>query len=149
MIAVIPPPPFLQYPGMPPIPWKKWRHILQVSSTRRPRMPRPERKIVLLNALGVEGLHAYYTTADEQTELDANQGAGAGVDAYQQALALLDVYFAPPEHAFCVRAQFRRRVQQPDETAVQHIREQRRLADTCSFGTAATTMLQDQILQGL
>ncbi|KAL1467595.1 hypothetical protein MTO96_042052 [Rhipicephalus appendiculatus] len=84
-------------------------------------------------------------------EVDANQGTGAGAasDAYQQALAVLDAYFAPPEDAVCVRAQFRRRVQHSEETAVQYFMELRRLADACSFGTAATTMVRDQLLHGL
>ncbi|KAL1470856.1 hypothetical protein MTO96_023973 [Rhipicephalus appendiculatus] len=117
----------------------------KLTSTRRPR-----KKALLLIALGVEGLDVYCKAAEEQT-LDGEQstGDGAGRDAYQQALAILDACFAPPEDAVCVRAQFRRRVQKPDETAVQYIQELRRLADTCSFCTAATMMLQDQILQGL
>ncbi|KAL1486928.1 hypothetical protein MTO96_031154, partial [Rhipicephalus appendiculatus] len=89
--------------------------------------------------------------ADEQTHLDGYQatGDGAARDAYQQALAVLDAYFAPPEEAVCVRAQFRRRVQQPDETAVQFMQALRRLADNCNFSTAAATMLHGQILHGL
>ncbi|KAL1466940.1 hypothetical protein MTO96_000540 [Rhipicephalus appendiculatus] len=152
MIAVIPPPPFLQYPGVPSIPSKTWRRVLQVYIDAAGPDATPERKkILLLNALGAEGLDAYYKAADEQNERDANQGTGAGAasDAYQQALAVLDAYFAPPEDAVCVRAQFRRRVQHSEETAVQYIMELRRLADSCSFGTAATMMVRDQLLHGL
>ncbi|KAL1476469.1 hypothetical protein MTO96_036474 [Rhipicephalus appendiculatus] len=151
MIAVIPPPPFLQYPWRASIPWKTWRRVLQVYIDAAGPDATPERKkILLLNALGAEGLDAYYKAADEQNELDANQGTGAGAasDAYQQALAVLDAYFAPPEDAVCVRAQFRRRVQHSEETAVQYIMELRRLADS-SFGTAATTIVRDQLLHGL
>ncbi|KAL1446978.1 hypothetical protein MTO96_044427 [Rhipicephalus appendiculatus] len=152
MYSAIPPPPFLQCPGVPPIPWKKWRRVLQVYIDAAAPDATPERKkVLLLNALGVEGLHTYYKAADEQTQLDGDQatGDGAARDAYQQALAVLDAYFAPPEEAVCVRARFRRRVQQPDETAVQFMQALRRSADNCSFGTAAATMLRDQILQGL
>ncbi|KAL1415371.1 hypothetical protein MTO96_029481 [Rhipicephalus appendiculatus] len=72
----------------------------------------PERKVLLLNALGVEGLDVYYKAADEQTELDANQGTGACAASYacQQVLSVMDAYFAPPEYAVCVRAHFRWRV---------------------------------------
>ncbi|KAL1474242.1 hypothetical protein MTO96_038134, partial [Rhipicephalus appendiculatus] len=89
--------------------------------------------------------------ADEQTLLDGVQASGDGAtcDAYQQALAVLDAYFAPPEDAVCVRARFRRRIQEPDETAVQFIEALHRLADNCNFGTAAATMLHGQILHGL
>ncbi|KAL3244398.1 hypothetical protein MRX96_047201 [Rhipicephalus microplus] len=91
-----------------------------------------------------------FTVANEQTQLDGVQptGDGAACDAYHKALAVLDACFAPPVDAVCVRALFRRKVQEPDETAVQFIQELSRLADTCSFRTAATTMMQDQILQG-
>ncbi|KAL1464009.1 hypothetical protein MTO96_027043 [Rhipicephalus appendiculatus] len=114
-------------------------------------MPRRRKKILLLNALGAEGLDAYYMAADERSEVDANQGTGAGAasDAYQQALAVLDAYFTPPEDVVCVRAQFRRRVQHSEERAVQYVMELRRLADSCSFGTAATTMVRDPLLHGL
>ncbi|KAL1481776.1 hypothetical protein MTO96_034173 [Rhipicephalus appendiculatus] len=152
MYSAIPPPPFLQCPGVPPIPWKKWRRVLQVYIDAAAPDATPERKkVLLLNALGVEGLHTYYKAADEQTQLDGDQatGDGAARDAYQQALAVLDAYFAPPEEALCVRAQFRRRVQQPDETAVQFMQALRRLADNCNFGTAAATMLHGQIPHGL
>ncbi|KAL1480157.1 hypothetical protein MTO96_051263 [Rhipicephalus appendiculatus] len=66
-----------------------WRHVLQVYIDAAGPDATPERKkILLLNALGAEGLDTYYKAADEQTELDANQGTGAGAasDAYQQAL---------------------------------------------------------------
>ncbi|KAL1436478.1 hypothetical protein MTO96_049580 [Rhipicephalus appendiculatus] len=144
MYSVIPPPPFLQCPGVPPIPWKKWRRVLQVYIDAAAPDATPERKkVLLLNALGVEELHTYYKAADEQTQLDGDQanGDGAARDAYQLALAVMDAYFAPPEEAVCMRAKFRRRVQQPDETAVQFIQALRRLADNCSFGTAAAALL--------
>ncbi|KAL3251492.1 hypothetical protein MRX96_055103, partial [Rhipicephalus microplus] len=85
------------------------------------------------------------------TPLDGVQPTGDGAVryAYHEALAVLDARFAPPEDAVCVHAQLRRRVQETDETAVQFTQELIRLADTCSFGTAAPTMIQDQIPQGL
>lgn len=56
---------------------------------------------------------------------------------------------APPEDALCVRARFRRKVQEPGETLVQFILALWWLANDCNFGTAAETMVQDQILHGL
>ncbi|KAL1436477.1 hypothetical protein MTO96_049579 [Rhipicephalus appendiculatus] len=102
MYSVIPPPPFLQCPGVPPIPWKKWRRVLQVYIDAAAPDATPERKkVLLLNALGVEELHTYYKAADEQTQLDGDQANedGAARDAYQLALAVMDAYFAPPEEA--------------------------------------------------
>ncbi|KAL1480880.1 hypothetical protein MTO96_050673 [Rhipicephalus appendiculatus] len=99
----------------------------------------------------MEGLHTYYKAADEQTQLDGDQAAGDGAarDAYPQALAVMDAYFAPPEEAVYVRAQFRWRVQQPDETAVEFMQALRCLADNCNFGIAAAMMLHGRILHGL
>ncbi|KAL3255387.1 hypothetical protein MRX96_017302 [Rhipicephalus microplus] len=67
----------------------------------------------------------------------------------QQALAVLDAYFAPPEGAFCVRTRFRRRVQEPDETTVQFILALQQLAKKCDFGAAEETIVQDHVLHGL
>ncbi|KAL1475983.1 hypothetical protein MTO96_036875 [Rhipicephalus appendiculatus] len=88
-------------------------------------MPRRRGRRYCFNALSAEGLDAHYKAADERIEVDANQvtGAGAASDAYQQALAVLDAYFAPPEDAVCVRAQFWRRVQHSEERGVQYIME--------------------------
>ncbi|KAL1443918.1 hypothetical protein MTO96_045755 [Rhipicephalus appendiculatus] len=152
MFPAIPPPPFLQCPGVPPVPWKTWRRVLQVYVDAAAPDATPDRKkALLLNALGVEGFHAYYKAADEQTLLDGVQASGDGAtcDAYQQALAILDAYFAPPEDAVCVRARFHRRIQEPDENAVQFILALRHLANHCNFGTAADTIIHEQILHGL
>ncbi|KAL3188470.1 hypothetical protein MRX96_003439 [Rhipicephalus microplus] len=62
---------------------------------------------------------------------------------------VLDAYLAPSDNAFCVRARFRRRVQESYETPVQFIIALRRLANNCNFGTTAEKMVQDQILHGL
>ncbi|KAH8020332.1 hypothetical protein HPB51_000780 [Rhipicephalus microplus] len=103
MFPAIPPPPFLQCPGMPSIPWKTWRCVLQVYvDAAAPDATPNTKKALLLNALGVEGMQAYYKAADEQTLPEGVQASGDGAtcDAYQQALAILNAYFAPPEDAF-------------------------------------------------
>ncbi|KAL3188865.1 hypothetical protein MRX96_003024 [Rhipicephalus microplus] len=90
-------------------------------------------------------------TADEQTLLNGVQASvdGTTCDAYQQALAVLDAYFAPPRDAFCIRARFWRRVQESDKTSVHFILALQWLANNCNFGTTAETMIQDRILHGL
>ncbi|KAH8008669.1 hypothetical protein HPB51_000691 [Rhipicephalus microplus] len=97
------------------------------------------KKALLLNALGVERLQAYYKVAYEQTlpEGVLASGGGATCDAYQQALAVLDAYFTPPEDAFCTRSRFRRKMQEQDETPVQFILALRRSANDCNIGTTA------------
>ncbi|KAH8028551.1 hypothetical protein HPB51_017677 [Rhipicephalus microplus] len=152
MFSAIPPPTFLQCPGVPPIPWKTWRHVVQVYvDAVAPDVTPDTKKALLLNALRVEELQAYYKAADEQVLLDGVQASGNGAtcDTYQQALAVLDAYFAPPEDPFCVRARFRRRVQELDETSVRFVLVLRWLANNYNFGTAVVTMVKNQILHGL
>ncbi|KAL1427913.1 hypothetical protein MTO96_003071 [Rhipicephalus appendiculatus] len=108
----------------------KWHCVAQAYIKAAVSDATPEGKqVLLLNALGVEGLDVYCKAADEETQLDDVQATGDGVarDAYQQALAVLDTCFARYEDAVCVRAKFRRRVQQPDESG-------------CAVHTRATTL---------
>ncbi|KAH7964107.1 hypothetical protein HPB51_027668 [Rhipicephalus microplus] len=113
-LPAIPPPLFLQCPGVPPISWKTWRCVVQVYVDAVVPGATPDtKKALLLNALVVEELQAYYKAADVETLLDGVQASGDGAtsDAYPQAFAVLDAYFAPPIDDFCVLARFRWRVQ--------------------------------------
>ncbi|XP_075752528.1 uncharacterized protein LOC142818099 isoform X2 [Rhipicephalus microplus] len=152
MFPAISPPPFLQRPDVPEIPWKTWRGVVQMYVDAAAPDAAPDmKKVLLVKALGVEGLQAYHKAADEQKLLDGVQASGDGAtcDAYQQALAVLNGYFAPPEDAFCVWARFRRRAQEPDETPVHFVLALQWLANNCNFSTAAEIIVQDQILHGL
>ncbi|KAH7950608.1 hypothetical protein HPB51_028359 [Rhipicephalus microplus] len=63
MFPAISPPPFLQCPGVPLIPWKTWRRVVQVYVNAAASDATPGAKMaLLLNRLGGEGLQA----ADEQ-----------------------------------------------------------------------------------
>ncbi|KAH8038883.1 hypothetical protein HPB51_003905 [Rhipicephalus microplus] len=55
MFPAIPPHPFLQCPGVPPVPWKTWRRVVQVYVDEVGPDATPDtRKPLLLNALGAE-----------------------------------------------------------------------------------------------
>ncbi|KAH8009092.1 hypothetical protein HPB51_010282 [Rhipicephalus microplus] len=152
MFPEIPPPAFLQCPGVPPIPWKTLRSVLQVYVDAAATDDTPDaKKGLLLESLVVEGSQAYYKATHKQTPLKGvhTSGDGATCDAYQPALAVLDAYFAPPQDAFCVRSRFRPRIQEPDKTPVQFILAQRWLANNCNFGPVADKIIQDQILRSL
>lgn len=62
MSAAIATPPFLQTLRQPQVPWSKWKLAFQafievaVGDSARPAL-----KILLLNALGIEGVHIYTT----------------------------------------------------------------------------------------
>ncbi|KAH8033527.1 hypothetical protein HPB51_013604 [Rhipicephalus microplus] len=75
MFPAIPPPTFLQCPGVPLIPWKTWRRVVQVYVNAAAPDATPGAKMaLLLNRLGGEGLQA----ADEQTLPKGVQASGNG-----------------------------------------------------------------------
>ncbi|KAH6928930.1 hypothetical protein HPB50_021760 [Hyalomma asiaticum] len=118
MNAAIPPPPFLQCPGVPPIPWRQWRPVLQVYIDAAARDATPEhKKALLLNALGYEGLNRFLRAVDEEQQPGADRETPD--DAYNATLDLLERVFNPSQHPACVRTQFKFLRQRPDETAVE------------------------------
>ncbi|KAH6933186.1 hypothetical protein HPB50_012988 [Hyalomma asiaticum] len=89
MYAVIPPPPFLQCPGVPPIPWRQWRPVLQVYIEAAARDATPEhKKALLLNALGVKGLNRFLRAVDEEQQPGADRETPD--DAYNATLHVLE-----------------------------------------------------------
>ncbi|XP_037508787.1 uncharacterized protein LOC119385417 [Rhipicephalus sanguineus] len=152
MNAAIPPPPsFLQRPGVPPIPWRQWRPVLQVYIDAAARDASPEhKKALLLNALGVEGLNTYLRAAEDEQQPGADRPTQEETpNVYDAALALLSQLFDPQPDAACLRARFKALCQGPDESAVQFIHEVRRLAKLCEFGAASDILAYDQIVSGI
>ncbi|KAH6934003.1 hypothetical protein HPB50_019396 [Hyalomma asiaticum] len=106
MNAAIPPPPFLQCPGVPPISWRQWRPVLQVYIDAAARDATPEhKKALLLNALGLEGLNCYLRAVDEEQQPGADRGTPE--DAYHTTLDALERIFNPHQDPACVRTQFK------------------------------------------
>ncbi|KAL1472729.1 hypothetical protein MTO96_039145 [Rhipicephalus appendiculatus] len=151
MNAAIPPPPFLQCPGVPPIPWRQWRPVLQVYIDAAARDATPEhKKALLLTALGVEGLNAYLRAAEDEQQPGADRPTQEETpNVYDAALALLSQLFDPQPDAACLRAHFKTLRQGPDESAVQFIQEVRRVAKLCEFGTASDILAFDEIVSGI
>ncbi|KAL1479486.1 hypothetical protein MTO96_051804 [Rhipicephalus appendiculatus] len=151
MNAAIPPPPFLQCPGVPPIPWRQWRPVLEVYIDAAARDATPEhKKALLLNALGVEGLNAYLRAAEDEQQPGADRPTQEETpNVYDAALTLLSQLFDPQPDAACLRARFKTLCQGPDESAVQFIQEVRRVAKLCEFGAASDILAYDQIVSGI
>ncbi|KAH6945017.1 hypothetical protein HPB50_006743 [Hyalomma asiaticum] len=148
MNATIPPPPFLQCPGVPPISWQQWRPVLQVYIDAAARDAAPEhKKALLLNALGVDGLNCYLRAVDEEQQPGADRGTPE--DAYNATLDALKRIFNPHQDPACVRAQFKYLCQRPDETAVEFIQEVQRQVKLCEFGAAGELLAFDQIVTGI
>lgn len=54
--------------------WRQWCAVLQVYIDAAAREAMPEhKKVLLLNALGVEGLNCYLRTVDEEQQPGANR----------------------------------------------------------------------------
>ncbi|KAL1482639.1 hypothetical protein MTO96_033666 [Rhipicephalus appendiculatus] len=151
MNAAIPPPPFLECPGVPPIPWRQWRPVLQVYIDAATRDATPEhKKALLLNALGVEGLNAYLRAAEDEQQPGADRPTREETpNVYEAALALLNQLCDSQSDTACLRAHFKAMRQGPDESAVQFIQEVRRVAKLCEFGAASDILAFDQIVSGI
>ncbi|KAL1446376.1 hypothetical protein MTO96_044608 [Rhipicephalus appendiculatus] len=109
MNAANPPPPFLQCPGVPPIPWRQWRPVLQVYIDAAARDATPENKKALL-------LNAYLRAAEEEQQPGADRPTQEETpNVYDDALALLSQLFDPQPDAACLRAHFKALRQGPDE----------------------------------
>ncbi|KAH7980744.1 hypothetical protein HPB49_018813 [Dermacentor silvarum] len=114
MNAVIPPPPFLQCPGMPVIPWRDWHRVLQVyiDAAAKDAML-VHKNALLLNVLGVEGVRIYFAAVEELTQAGADGGTNdaEAVDVFEEVLVVLGRCFAPEEDKVVTRLQFKRRTQ--------------------------------------
>ncbi|KAH8031320.1 hypothetical protein HPB51_016212 [Rhipicephalus microplus] len=154
MNAAIPPPLFLQCPGVPPILWKQWRPVLQVYIHTAARDATQEhKKALLLNALGVEGLNTYLrTTKDEQQSgADRPTQETTFTNVYDAVLALLNEIFDPQSDVACLHVHFEALRQGPDLTQgfVEFIQEVRRVAKLCELGWAGDIIAIDQIVSGI
>ncbi|KAL1485845.1 hypothetical protein MTO96_031720 [Rhipicephalus appendiculatus] len=128
--AAIPPPPFLQCPSEPPVPWRQWRPVLQAYIDAAARDATPEhKKALLLNALGIEGLNRYLRVVEDEPQPASGGGTQDAVqDAYLVTLKRLDAIYDEQLDPTCLRAAFKALRQGPDESALQLILEVRRLA---------------------
>ncbi|KAL1454690.1 hypothetical protein MTO96_043715 [Rhipicephalus appendiculatus] len=152
MNAAIPPPPFLQCPGEPPVPWRQWRPVLQAYIDAAARDATPEhKKALLLNGLGDRGGWNRYLrmVEDEPQPASGGETQDAVQDAYLATLKKLDAIYDEQLDPTGLRAAFKALRQGPDESAVQFILEVRRLARLCNFGATSDILAFDQIVAGI
>ncbi|KAL1468103.1 hypothetical protein MTO96_041699 [Rhipicephalus appendiculatus] len=155
MNAAIPPPPFLQSPGEPPVPWRQWRPVLQAYIDAAARDATPEhKKALLLNALGIEGLNRYLRVVEDEPQPASGGGTQDAVqDAYLATLKRLDAIYDEQLDPTCLRAAFKALRQGPVESAVQFILEVRRLTRLWRhfrhFGATSDILAFDQIVAGI
>lgn len=81
--------------GSAPTPWAKWRRVFEVYVELAADANPDFRKRILLTALGVEGLHAYFELQEAQTQAGKTKHSSIGesTDVYQEALKMLERQF--------------------------------------------------------
>lgn len=105
------------------------------------------KKALLLNALGVEGVRIDFAAVEDQTQAGADvvTNDAEAADVYEEALAVLGWCFAT-EDEVATRLHLKRRLQGPEESTIDLLKDIQRLANACKFGAATDIVLKDQIL---
>jgi len=118
-------PPFLSSPGVPPIPWSRWKRMFDdwLVAIGFPDTPASaERKAALLRAsLGTEGYRLYVSIAPEAKE------------PYTEAVLRLERHFDRPASTIFARAQFTRCQQRPGQSISSYVAALREKAAKCDF----------------
>ncbi|KAH7954929.1 hypothetical protein HPB49_022948 [Dermacentor silvarum] len=92
MLCGIPPPPFLQTPGSPPIPWTHWHRVFQIYVELAGDTTPDFKKRILLTALGVEGLLTYFELQEAQPQAGNSKHSSNDepTDVYEETLKMLE-----------------------------------------------------------
>lgn len=136
MLALSPPPAFLDTPGEPTIPFNSWIRMFDnyVTALSAEDIPEKRKRALLIHCLGTEGQRIFYTL----TVAD---------DKYETALTALRAFFVQKVNVVAERNKFRQRAQRPGESIVQYVAALRELLVNCDFGTLTDDMIRDQIVE--
>ncbi|KAL3181813.1 hypothetical protein MRX96_008122 [Rhipicephalus microplus] len=141
MTSAIAPPPFLQTPGTPPVPWAEWCRVFQAyvdvapGGTTRPALY----KNLPLKALRVEGLDVYWTLQNAQDQAESVDGTlGKGMqDEYIAALTLPENHFRAPSSEVLDRHHFKMRKQILGESVTDYVSALNAMTSKCNIGAFA------------
>jgi len=118
-------PPFLQSPGQPPVPWRRWLAMFEdwllAIGFPETKIAGPRMAALLQGSLGTEGYRIYSSLATDPRE------------AYAAAVARLAAHFGQPASAIFNRAQFTHRQQRPGESITQYVAALKEMAARCEF----------------
>ena len=143
MQSVIPPPPFLQSPGEPPIKWTDWFRAFNTYLGAIDGMWfRPERKkCLLLHSLGIEGQNIL-----EHLPQYVHEGDGDQLDEFQETVKTLEQHFHKPPNLIIRRHQFFSREQSASESIDSYVTSLRVLAAKCEFRDFTEELIRDQLI---
>lgn len=155
--GISPPPPFLETPGTPAIPWHRWFRLFQnfVLAFGADEWPATRRRALLLHCLGPEGQRIFdalpappppqpplstEATVSESTEkqTSAHTAAASPPDPNDVAVDTLAHYFTATVNVRVERHHFRERRQLSGESVAQFALALRELAAPCN--SAATVV---------
>ena len=129
--------------------WKKYRDGF-VLYFKAAGITDPEQKKSLLLHCGGESLQDVFSTLPDPPAPVANDDDGANnnaaPNAYDSAIAKLDIYFLPMKNKRYERHVFRSRVQKEGETISQYVTQLRTLSETCEFGNKDDEIV-DQVIE--
>ncbi|XP_042150198.1 uncharacterized protein LOC115319397 [Ixodes scapularis] len=148
--GLAPPPPFLPAPGRPAVAWPQWLRMFEtflLASGASDFTPE-RRKALLLHSLRLEGQRIFFSLPPSSDTSEDSGKPSPALSSYDQAVAVLTQHFASASNVVVERHKFRRRVQQPGESALEYVAALRELATRCSFA-ALEDSLRDQFLEGI
>ncbi|XP_040066500.1 uncharacterized protein LOC115323033 [Ixodes scapularis] len=151
--GLAPPPPFLQTPGRPSLPWEEWEQTFTVYllASGAAECPPERRKAILLHCLGAEGQRVFRTLpAGSSAAAPAVQDkpTAATTDVYASALAPLRKQFSTSCNVVVERHRFHRRNQHAGESVHDFVAALRQLVSHCSFNSQDEA-LRDQFVAGV
>lgn len=166
--GISPPPPFLETPGTPAIPWHRWFRLFQnfVLASGADEWPATRRRALLLHCLGPEGQRIFdalpappppqpplstEATVSESTEkqTSAHTAAASPPDPYDVAVDTLAHYFTATVNVRVERHHFRERRQLSGESVAEFALALRELAAPCNFAATVDDNLCEQFVAGV
>ncbi|KAK8756670.1 hypothetical protein V5799_000628 [Amblyomma americanum] len=139
---IVKPPEPLQFSGNLRRNWHTFKQKLELFFTATPTTPpRSEaaKTAILLSAAGEEALDVYNNFSFE---------AGESKEDYQTVLRKFEAYCVDEGNEVYERHVFRLRVQDEGEPFEQYLRQLKKQAKLCNFGTLEESMIRDQVVFG-
>lgn len=139
------PPPFLNEPGRPAIPWRQWHRLFETHLVAADCAAiTSQRKAALLKVcLGTEAERIAHI-------IESARPTGAtDVDEYKDLVQGLAAHFDDLTSQRATRLQFRNLRQAEAESASDFARRVQYVGRQCNFGSDEATALVDQLLVGL
>nr|XP_039268356.1 uncharacterized protein K02A2.6-like [Styela clava] len=134
----LPPPQcFLQSPGEPQVPWKRWYNsfetYMKATGLDQENVSADKKRAILLHCLGIEGQRIFASLSD--------------TDTYEQAVAALEKQFGKKDSVKMQRHLFWNRKQHDGESIIEYVAALREIVSECNFADMSDDMICGQIIE--